>query len=78
MKDDKNRKADKDSHEKFPPENTPAPPQIINPESDKERKEKSSPVPGNTDKQAKPGSEKKGKPKLLGESEIEIDDETTI
>jgi hypothetical protein len=77
MKQDKNK-----IKEPYSPEHTPNPPQIIDPSLPKERNERDEPVENRgkdkqqgTDSQ-KPKKEKK--PKLLGESETEIDDETTI
>lgn len=68
--------------EPFPPHHTPHPPQIMNPDSDKERIEKGSGVKNEQNKkeERKPAQnqEKPEKKKLPGESEIEIDDETTI
>jgi hypothetical protein len=66
--------------EPFDPENTPQPPQVMDtrkdPVRDEKKSEKSnSTVPkGDTDK--RPANEDTGK--RLGESPIEIDDETTI
>jgi hypothetical protein len=70
----------KKQREPFPAEHTPQPPQDIDPSitprgsadptSEGERDKR-------TNEKIKP-EEKKEKPKLLGESEIEIDDETTI
>lgn len=82
--------------EPFSPENTPVPPQVMDPRkdpnrdeelsdesnsttpagdaSDRPRKEKK---PGETETGEKEGEHKKGG-KLLGESDSQIDDETTI
>jgi hypothetical protein len=77
MKQDKNK-----IKEPYPPENTPSPPQIIDPNQRKERNEDDMPIEnrqknnaGGENKSTQKGKEK---PKLLGESETEIDDETTI
>lgn len=65
--------------ERFPDVNTPSPPQEMEPTK---RSQSKSPDPSNIKKddqqqKERQGQEKEGK-KLLGESEIEIDDETTI
>jgi hypothetical protein len=59
--------------EPFPAENTPAPPQIIDPNLRNERNEQPAPVEGNK----KPGNEPADSGKRLGDP-LEIDDETTI
>ena len=68
--------------EPYTPEGTPNPPQIIDPSSRDERKEKDKPDHNKTREagnESKPTHESEdGKEKLLGESETEIDDETTI
>jgi hypothetical protein len=69
--------------EPYPPENTPSPPQIIDPSGRKEKNEDDRPIEGRpqnqkeTDRQPVKKDQEKTK-KLLGESETEIDDETTI
>lgn len=70
--------------EPFAPQDTPEPPQIKDPNrrtdepSQKEPMNAKSPAPEKADeKKSSPGKEKKGE-KLLGESETEITDETTI
>lgn len=88
MKQDKNK-----IKEPYDPEHTPNPPQDIDPSQRKERGEKEAPVenrqqenrgPAAQPKQKgkpeeeKPDQKKQEKPKLMGESPIEIDDETTI
>jgi hypothetical protein len=69
------------SREPFPPENTPQPPQVMDtskpPEGSKEKQQpKASAEESGRQKQNEKKEE--GKEKLLGESPIEIDDETTI
>jgi hypothetical protein len=62
--------------EPFKPEDTPTPPQSMHPGAPDEQDKKTPPQPsGDTSKKSK--KNKPGK-KLLGESETEIDDETTI
>lgn len=76
MKEDK-----KKIKEPYHPEHTPPPPQIIDPSMRKERNEPDEPVEGRKNEKRQPDSgqkKKEEKPKLLGESETEIDDETTI
>ena len=77
---------EKEIKEPYKPENTPTPPQIIDPNrrpeepSDKEpvkAEKKSTPDQERDRKNAKPG-ESENKEKLLGETETEITDETTI
>jgi hypothetical protein len=62
--------------EPFKPEDTPTPPQAMRPGPPDEMDKQSPPRPSNDGS----SKEKKNEPrkKLLGESEIEIDDETTI
>jgi hypothetical protein len=62
--------------EPFKPEDTPTPPQSMHPGPPAEQDKKSPPEPpvDSSKKEKKPEPKKK----LLGESEIEIDDETTI
>jgi hypothetical protein len=67
------------TREPFPPEKTPTPPdhspdnKVNDPNNKSERNEKPAiKEPG------KPSEQQKAKPKLLGESETEITDETTI
>ncbi len=82
MKNDKNKK----KQESFPDVNTPTPPQKMDPSQlldDKgnipsaEKKENNNQHMKSPNKDASENKSDK-KPKLLGESEIEIDDETTI
>ena len=77
---------EKEIKEPYRPENTPNPPQIIDPNrrpdesTEKEQvkaEKKSSPDQQPDRKNTKPGESEK-KEKLLGESETEITDETTI
>lgn len=77
---------EKEIKEPFKPENTPNPPQIIDPnkrndepgENEPVKAEKKSKPEQQPDrKNAKPGDVEKNE-KLLGESETEITDETTI
>jgi hypothetical protein len=76
MKNDKQK-----IREPYPPENTPNPPQNIDPNLPGERENQNKPVenkrPGNDQKEQNKKSVN-AKPKLLGESETEITDETTI
>jgi hypothetical protein len=76
MKNDKQK-----IKEPYPPENTPNPPQNIDPNLQGERENQSKPVenkrPDNDQKEQSKNPEST-KPKLLGESETEITDETTI
>ena len=61
--------------EPFEPENTPKPPQIIDPEERNERRNTFKEKPGKSgDKKQEPV---KGRPELLGDH-ADIDDETTI
>ena len=67
--------------EPFSPEATPNPPQIIDPSRENERGEGKQPIktdPKNQQEEKKDRSQESPKKKLLGESETEIDDETTI
>jgi hypothetical protein len=79
MKQDKNK-----IKEPYDPEHTPKPPQIIEPNTHEERNDRDEPVEDRKNDGLQPGSgqeqkkKKEEKPKLLGESETEIDDETTI
>jgi hypothetical protein len=64
---------------------TPTPPQVMNPnERPAEGENKHAPTSDRNDKQGKPETwnerqqEKQQQPKALGESETEIEDETTI
>lgn len=69
--------------EPYPPEQTPTPPQVIDPSVRKERNEPAEPLSakkrdeGTNEKRKEPGTGE-SKEKLLGESPTEIDDETTI
>lgn len=81
MEDDR-----KKIREPFPPEQTPSPPQIIDPSNRKERNEDDMPIenpkqPNASGRSEKPGDDDKRKSKdhqkLLGD-ETEIEDETTI
>jgi hypothetical protein len=72
MKNQKNK-----SKEPFPPENTPTPPQVM--DASKDPIPPKDEIPGGDQKVEKKQTEKSGeKKKLLGESPLEIDDETTI
>lgn len=76
MKDER-----KNVREPFDPERTPNPPQTIHPTDKDEKASKDQPAENNkaeSDRKPAEGPESKPKEKLLGESEIEIDDETTI
>jgi hypothetical protein len=76
MKQDKSK-----IKEPYTPENTPPPPQIIDPNQRKEQNEEDRPIENrqkNEKARENKSPQKKEKPKLLGESETEIDDETTI
>jgi hypothetical protein len=68
--------------EPYSPENTPSPPQIIDPSLQNERNEDDKSIENRqkntTSGENKSTQKKQDKPKLLGESETEIDDETTI
>jgi hypothetical protein len=69
--------------EPFSPEATPNPPQIIDPSRGAEQGETEQPLktqPKNQQSEQKPDQQSKAQPKkkLPGESETEIDDETTI
>ncbi|HEY0743108.1 MAG TPA: hypothetical protein VGD40_16685 [Chryseosolibacter sp.] len=76
---------EKEIKEPYRPEDTPNPPQIIDPNrpnneaGDKSpvKAERKSPAQQSDNKETKPGEDSK-KEKLLGESETEITDETTI
>jgi hypothetical protein len=65
--------------EPFDPQNTPEPAQVMDPNKRKEEQDKRN-SPANTAGQSQQPQKQKdeAKPKLLGESETEIDDETTI
>jgi hypothetical protein len=63
--------------EPFRPEKTPNPPQAVDPNIRNERNENNAPVE-DPKRNAKGGQQQKDSGKRLGESEIEIDDETTI
>lgn len=72
--------------EPYPPEQTPSPPQIIDPSGRKERNEDDMPIEDKKQPKAKHPSEKPAeddnrkseeRPKMLGD-ETEIEDETTI
>jgi hypothetical protein len=60
--------------EPFPPERTPEPAQVINPSNRSPEGNKTQ----RNDRDEKKGEEQKPSDKKLGESPIEIDDETTI
>jgi hypothetical protein len=68
--------------EPYSPENTPPPPQVMNPNGKPENNEKDRPAKGQQKKERsrenKYSQRKQKKSKLLGESETEINDETTI
>ena len=73
------------SREPFPPENTPQPPQVMDaskpPEGSKEKQQPNAsaePSGRQKKKEEKEDGKEEGKEKRLGESPIEIDDETTI
>jgi hypothetical protein len=72
------KNTDKDKvREPFPPEHTPNPPQIIDPNLKNERGERSTPANSNEETE-KPGKQQvKDTGKRLGDP-TEIDDETTI
>jgi hypothetical protein len=78
MSKDKNASEQNKVKEPYTPESTPTPPQTIDPSRKPEEELKNNreePVKkGNAEK---PGETKEGK-KLLGESETEVTDETTI
>jgi hypothetical protein len=70
------------AREPFSPERTPEPPQHKDPrermnKTDENSQKESPTKTNNKTREETPGKEKE-KPKLLGESETEIDDETTI
>jgi hypothetical protein len=77
---------EKEIKEPFKPENTPNPPQIIDPNKQNDGPEEKAPLKAEKkstpDHKSDPKSTKPGdglkKEKLLGESETEITDETTI
>jgi hypothetical protein len=77
MKDQKDK-----VKEPFPPEATPNPPQIIDPSKESDQGKSKQPLktqPKNQQAGHKSDQSKsQPKKKLLGESETEIDDETTI
>jgi hypothetical protein len=77
-----NDKKEKNIKEPFPPDQTPNPPQIIDPSRANEQGEGQKPLKTDPKNQASEnkgtGNAKSGSKKLLGESETEIDDETTI
>jgi hypothetical protein len=63
--------------EPLPPENTPDPPQVVDP--NQQNKNKENHKPGNKQQDDKKNKQpQKDTGKRLGESPIEIDDETTI
>jgi hypothetical protein len=66
--------------EPFPPENTPEPPQVmdtsIQPESGTKESEQAR-LADQQKNQGKPGQKKESNKKSLGDSDSEIDDETT-
>ncbi len=66
--------------EPYSPANTPEPPQIKDPSNKTERNEPDPPQDVDKKNRKGPSNEESGKEeaKLLGESETEIDDETTI
>jgi hypothetical protein len=78
MENDKHKNS---IREPFPPENTPVPPQNMDPNLEQDRKNKnkaSENQPSGKDEQKSKTPAGNEKPKLLGESETEITDETTI
>lgn len=76
MKKEESKSKDK-SKEPFPPENTPQPPQVMDASKAPEQKDDRASQAGDSKK--RPSDEEQGKKKkLLGESPLEIDDETTI
>jgi hypothetical protein len=62
--------------EPFPPENTPDPPQIVDPNQQNKKENQNPENKQQDDKKNKQPQKDTGK--RLGESPIEIDDETTI
>lgn len=64
--------------EPFDPRETPAPPQIVDPNVSDERNENRAPIEAKKSKQTPDNSKEEPAEKLLGESPTEIDDETTI
>jgi hypothetical protein len=77
---DQPKKEDK-SREAIPPVNTPTPPQVMDtrmpPDQNEKKPGKKASSPKNESKE-RPKVQEPEKKKLLGESPIEIDDETTI
>jgi hypothetical protein len=73
MKRDKNK-----IQEPYPPEHTPSPPQTVDPRGTPGKAEQQPAGKANEQKPEPDKNKKQEKPKLLGESETEIDDETTI
>jgi hypothetical protein len=72
---------DKKIEEPFDPEKAPNPPQSVDPNKRRHEEEQPEGATGKRrDQKDEAGNEKKEEPKrkLLGESEIEIDDATTI
>ena len=71
----------KESKEPFTPENTPQPPQVMDvrnkPERDEKQSDKSNSTVPKGDAGKRPENDQPGE-KRLGESPIEIDDESTI
>jgi hypothetical protein len=83
MKKEKNKvkKVEDKSREPFPPENTPTPPQVMNPSKEPPKGESpsgKSPSGRKDESHSHSSAESREKKKLLGESPIDIDDETTI
>lgn len=70
----------KKSNEPFDPRDTPEPPQFVDPKMRDRSEQNNDNAAGNNGRQERKNepSSKEEKPKRLGESEIEIDDETTI
>jgi hypothetical protein len=68
----------KKGREPFDPERTPEPPQDKDPRQRMDTSGDNSPTKTKNKKRQKSLGNEKEKPKLLGESETEIDDETTI
>jgi hypothetical protein len=62
--------------EPFPPEHTPGPPQVLDPTQQNKKQETQKPENKKDDKNKKQPQKDSGK--RLGESPMEIDDETTI
>ena len=75
----KNEERKNKVEEPFDPERTPEPAQVKNPNERKEQGQKNQPT-AEDDKQRDKSSKQREQPseKKLGESPIEIDDETTI